>query len=100
MVLALTNGEIWIFYRENDDHEARSVVAALPVGGPCKGPVTVTGWIGKRCLGAWNVLPGASQAFFGRREAGPVTLKWRLPGAQEQQKEIVVEKETARVEIK
>ena len=100
MVLALTNGEIWIFYRENDDHEARSVVAALPVGGPCKGPVTVTGWIGKRCLGAWNVLPGASQAFFGRREAGPVTLKWRLPGGQEQQKEVVVEKETARVEIK
>ena len=60
----------------------------------------MTGWIGKRCLGAWNVLPGASQAFFGRREAGPVTLKWRLPGGKEQQKEVVVEKETTRVEIK
>ncbi|MGA2034892.1 MAG: VCBS repeat-containing protein, partial [Thermoguttaceae bacterium] len=100
MVLALTNGEIWIFFRENDDGEARSVVAALPVGGQYKGPVAVTGWIGKRCLGAWNVLPGASQAFFGRRDAGPVTLKWRLPGGKEQQKEVVVEKETMRVEIK
>ena len=100
MALALTNGEIWIFFRENDDHEARSVVAALPVGGQYKGPVAVTGWIGKRCLGAWNVVPGASQAFFGRRDAGPVTLKWRLPGGKEQQKEVVVEKATARVEIK
>jgi hypothetical protein len=100
MVLALSNGEIWIFYRENDDHEARSVVATLPVGGPYQGPVTVTGWIGKRCLGAWNVLPGTSQAFFGRSDAGPVTLKWRLPGGKDQQKEVVVEKVTARVEIK
>ncbi|MGA2618736.1 MAG: VCBS repeat-containing protein [Thermoguttaceae bacterium] len=100
MVLALTGGEIWIFYRENDDREARSVVAALPVGGRYKGPATVTGWIGKRCLGAWNVLPGSSQAFFGRREAGPVMLKWRLPGGKEQQREVVVEKQTVRVEIK
>jgi hypothetical protein len=100
MVLALSSGEIWIFYRENEDHEAHSVVAALPVDSPCKGPVTVTGWNGKRCLGAWNVLPGASQAFFGRRDAGPVTLKWRLPGGTEQQKDVVVEKETVRVEIK
>ena len=75
-------------------------VAALPVGGPCKGPVTVTGWIGKRCLGAWNVLPGVSQGSFGRTDAGPVTLKWRLPGGKEQQKEVVVEKKTVRVEIK
>jgi hypothetical protein len=100
MALTLTNGEIWVFFRENDDHEARSVVAALPVGGQYQGPLTVTGWIGKRCLGAWNVSPGASQAFFGRREAGPVTLKWRLPDGKEQQKEVVVEKATARVEIK
>ncbi|MGA2064959.1 MAG: VCBS repeat-containing protein [Thermoguttaceae bacterium] len=100
MVLALTSGEIWVFFRENEDHEAHSVIAALPAGGRCKGPVTVTGWNGKRCLGAWNVLPGTSQAFFGRREAGPVTLKWRLPGGPEQKKEVVVEKEMVRVEIR
>jgi hypothetical protein len=100
MALALNNGEIWIFFRENDDREARSAVAVLPVGGQYEGPATVTGWIGKRCLGAWNVSPGVRQAFFGRRDAGPVTLKWRLPGGEEQQKEVVVEKETVRVEIK
>jgi len=100
MVLALRSGEIWVFYRENEDREARMAVAALPVGGQYKGPVAVTGWIGKRCLGAWNVLPGANQACFGRRDAGPVTLKWRLPDGKEQQKEVVLEKEMAKVEIK
>jgi hypothetical protein len=100
MALALNNGEVWVFYRENEDQQAFSAVAALPLGGSCQGPVTVTGWLGKRCLGAWNVLPGASPAFFGRKEAGPLTLRWRLPGGQEQQKEVVVEKAMVRLEIK
>jgi len=101
MALALNNGEIWVFFRENSDHEARMAVAALPVAGPCKGPVTVTGWIGKRGLGAWNVSPGVSQACFGRRDAGPVTLQWRLPGGDRQQKEIVLESGgSVRVEVR
>ena len=100
LALALRNGEIWVAFRENSDREARMAIAALPIGGPYKGPVAVTGWIGKRCLGAWNVLPGVSQGSFGRTDAGPVTLKWRLPGGKEQQKEVILEKETVRVEIK
>jgi hypothetical protein len=75
-------------------------VAALPVGSQYKGPVAVTGWVGTRCLGAWNVLPGASQACFSRRDAGPVTLKWRLPGGKEEQKEVTLERNTVKVEIK
>jgi hypothetical protein len=101
MVLALNNGEIWVLFRENSQHEARMAVAALPLAGACKGPMAVTGWIGKRCLGAWNVLPGVSQASFGRTEAGPVTLTWRLPGGKEQTQEVVLEKGgTVKVEIK
>jgi hypothetical protein len=92
LALALNNGEIWVLFRENGDHEARMAVAALPIAGAFKGPVAVTGWIGKRCLGAWNVLPGVSQAGFGRMDAGPLTLKWRLPGGKEQTKEVVLEK--------
>lgn len=94
LALALKNGELWVVFRENSDADraAMMAVATLPVGGPCKGPVTVTGWIGKRCLGAWNVLPGVSQAGFGRTEAGPVTLKWRLPGGQEHSKDVVLDK--------
>ena len=42
-------------------------------------------------MGAWNVLPGVSHACFGRTDAGPVTLKWRLPSGKEQQKEVILE---------
>ncbi len=103
LALALTNGEIWVAFRENSnaDRAAMMAAAVLPVSGACKGPVAVTGWIDKRCLGAWNVLPGVSQACFGRTEAGLVTLKWRLPGGKEQSKEVVIEKGgTLKVEIK
>jgi len=90
--MALRNGEIWVVFRRNEDREARMAVAALPIGGSYKGPVAVTGWIGKRCLGAWNVLPGVSPASFGRTDAGPVTLKWRLPSGKEHAKEVALEK--------
>ena len=103
LALATGTGEVWVAFRENSnaDRAAMMAAAVLPVSGACKGPVAVTGWIDKRCLGAWNVLPGVSQACFGRTEAGPVTLKWRLPGGKEQSKEVVLEKGgTLKVEIK
>jgi len=103
LALALNNGDVWVVFRENSnaDRAAMMAAAVLPVSGPSKGPVAVTGWIDKRCLGAWNVLPGVSQACFGRTEAGPLTLTWRLPGGQEQTQEVVLENGgVLRVEIK
>ena len=101
MAMALRNGELWMFFRANNSQDALAALASLPAGGECKGPVTVTGWIGKRCLGAWNVLPGVSQAFICRWDAGPITLKWRLPGGKEQTRELVLEEPGAmRVVIK
>ena len=103
LALATGTGEIWVAFRENSnaDRAAMMAAAVLPVSGACKGPVAVTGWIDKRCLGAWNVLPGVSRACFGRTEAGPVTLKWRLPGGQEQSEEVILEQGgTVTVEIK
>ncbi|MCJ8330955.1 MAG: VCBS repeat-containing protein [Lentisphaeria bacterium] len=101
MVLALNNGEIWVHFRDNEDEEALMAAVDLPAGGAFKGPITVTGWSDGRCLGAWNVLPGVSWANFGRAEAGPVTIKWRLPGGKEQEKELILEDTgVVRVEIK
>jgi hypothetical protein len=97
LALALPNGEIWVAFRGNGDGESRLAVAALPLGGNSNGPVTVTGWIGKRCLGAWNVLPGVSSASFGRTDEDPVTLKWRLPGGKPQQKEVTGKKRPVEV---
>lgn len=103
LAMALNNGDVWVVFRENSnpDRQAMMAAATLPVGGSNKGPVAVTGWAGKRCLGVWNVLPGVSQACFGLTEAGVVTLKWRLPGGKEQTKDVVLEKAgTVKVEIK
>jgi hypothetical protein len=103
LALATGTGEIWVVFRENSnaDCAAMMALATLPVGGPNKGPIAVTGWNGKRCLGAWNVQPGVGQACLGTTEAGAITLKWRLPGGQEQSKEVVIEKGgTLKVEIK
>jgi hypothetical protein len=103
LALATGTGEIWVAFRENSDakRKAMMVAAVLPVSGARKGPVAVTGWLDTRCLGAWNVLPGVGQACFGRTEAGPMTLKWRLPGGQEQSKEVEVMKGgTRKFEIK
>lgn len=67
-----------------EDTELTLAVASLSLGGQCKGPAVVTGWLDKRCLGAWNVQPAVNQGHFGRTEAVPVTLTWRLPGGKEQ----------------
>lgn len=91
MILILKNGEAWAFYVEAGEGFARCVRAVLSSKGPYIGPLTVTGWRQKRCLGAWNVLAGTSEAFLGREEAGPVILKWQLPGGKPQQKEVLVE---------
>jgi len=108
MILALPNGEVYACFRENEDGEACNLTAVLPVNGASKGPVTVVGWrkSGKkrgkhdRCLGAWNVLPGTGAAFIGLDEPGPVTIKWRLPGATKQEKRITVENGTVPFQIK
>jgi len=100
MILALNNGEIWVLFRNTEDEEALMVAVDLPTSGAFKGPITVTGWSDGRCLGAWNVLPGVSRANFGRTWAGPVTIKWRLPGGKEQEEEVILEEGIVRVEIK
>ena len=102
LALTLMNGELWVLFRESSatDRAAMMAAAVRPVSGAYKGPVTVIGWIGERCLGAWNVLPGVSQACFGRTGPGPVTIKWRMPGGEEQSRKVILMRGgTVRVEI-
>jgi len=93
LVLAQRNGEVWAIFRQagEDAGAALGVHVALPPGGPSISPVRVTGWEGKRCLGAWNVRCGIPGTLFGVVEPGPVTLKWRFPGGETQKKELIVE---------
>ena len=91
MALVLKNGNVMVFLRKTlDDEPPLAVRVVLPLGGPFAGPVTVTGRDGKRCLGAWSVAGGSSDAFFGRPSAGTVTLQWRLPGGKPQERRVTL----------
>ncbi len=98
LAFAVKNGNIWVFLR--DAEEALALSVALPISGVNAGPVTVTGWKEKRCLGAWNVVAGTQDGFFGVIDPGPVTIKWQLPGGKAQKKEIVIEEKPVRFVIK
>jgi hypothetical protein len=88
MFVVLKNGDAY-FFRQDPEDERISVRVCLPPGAP--GPVKVTAWEiegadGKaskdgRCLGAWNVMPGADEAFFGQAAPGELRLSWLLPGS-------------------
>jgi hypothetical protein len=97
MVLILKNGEAWVFYPEAAAGAAHTVRAALPLKGALAGPVTVSGWQKDRCLGAWNVTPGTTEASFGLPKAGTVTLKWKTADGKAVQKDVAVDKTPVRV---
>ncbi|HUV39977.1 MAG TPA: VCBS repeat-containing protein, partial [Planctomycetota bacterium] len=82
VVLVLANGEAWALHVEAVEGAAHCVRGVLSSKGAFVGPLTVTGWQDKRCLGAWNVLAGTSEALFARTEPGPVTLEWRAPASR------------------
>jgi len=100
MVLGLPDGEIWCFDRSTDDGQPLAAIASLSPKNAFKGPVTVTGWIGDHLLGAWSVMPGTADAFFGIRDAGNITLKWQLPGGATQTMDLQIESKPKRIELK
>ena len=95
LVAILGNGECWWLPMAGDG--ALAARAVLPVKSAFAGPVTVTGWHDKMCLGAWNVTAGAGEAFVAWRESGPLSVQWQVPGASAQRKTIVLENKPVRV---
>ncbi len=80
--MVLRNGDFYVFPHEVGNQDPLCLRVALPLGGKPAGPVKVTAWNDRRCLGAWNVAAGTSEAFFGQLETGDIRLRWRLPGAE------------------
>ncbi len=97
LVTVLTDGTVWAVLRALEYGPGLSVRAGLASGQGTAGPVAVTGWDGVRCLGAWSVTAGISDAFFARERPGPVTLKWRFPGGVEQEARVILESGPVRV---
>jgi hypothetical protein len=97
MFVVLADGQLWLAPRRVED-AALGVVATLSGGSPCAGPVVVTAFDqNKRPLGGWAVSAGEAGAMFGMAEPGPLTIKWRFPGAALREKEVVVESKSKRV---
>jgi hypothetical protein len=75
------DGELWVFLREAEKSRKLGLKVSLPAA--CAGPVRVTGRDASGPLGARNLAPGAP-VLFGKPRPGPLNLKWRFPGGQEQ----------------
>ena len=91
LAMILKNGEIAVLSLENGAGYGRCLRVGLSGKGRFLGPLTVTGYSKDRCLGAWNVVAGASEAFLGLPEAGQLTLRWKLPGGTPQEKSFIIE---------
>lgn len=90
-VVILSDGGIWCAYNDLGGEDALCIKARLSPRSPFAGPITVTAWQKKRCLGALPVRPGSAPAFFGVQEAGPYMLKWRFPRGQWRKRDVIVE---------
>ena len=100
MVVVPLNGDVWVFFRAIYLEAGLAVRAVLPPGGDFAGPLTVTGFVEKRCLGAWNVVAGSAEAFLARIDAGPLELRWQFPGGKPQKKEVILESAPVRLILK
>ncbi len=98
LAMTLNDGTVMVFLRKTfEDEKPLEARASLPPGGAFAGPLRVTGWAGTRCLGAWNVVAGSTEAFFGRTSAGELVVKWQLPGGKPQEKKVVLEGKCVRI---
>ena len=71
---------------------------ALPLGGKLAGPVRVTAWNDRRCLGAWNLQAGTAEAFFGQPEPGvKIKVEWQLPDGKTGKKTVELEDKPVRI---
>jgi len=92
MAIALKkDNTLWIFLRDPGMAFPLALRVRLSPKARFSGPLTVVGYRGTRCLGAWNVSADGGEAFFGHFEAGPCTVTWKFPGAKQEKKEVILE---------
>ncbi len=89
IAVVLSDGTIWGMFIECNDNQKLMVKVQFPENSSFNGPLKVIGYDDQRCLGARNIYPGIS-AYFAKREAGPITLKWKYPNGKEQEEEIIL----------
>jgi len=100
MAVVLKGGDVLVFSQNDEEGEGRPCArVTLPLGKGFVGPLTVTGWADKRCLGAWSVTAGSAAALFACHEVGQILLKWQMPGGQPEEKKVILENKSIRLEL-
>lgn len=99
LAVVLSHGTVWALLRAVENGRSLCLLAALSPASGNAGPLSVTGWDEERCLGVWNVIPGACEAFFGTVDPGPIRLRWRFPGGPLREKQVVVERAPVRISL-
>ncbi len=84
LALADSEGRLWLLVREGP---GLGVSVSLPRGEA--GPRQVVGFDGPRPLGC-RVVRAGQPAFFGKRNKGPLVIKWRDAAGNEQTKQLIV----------
>lgn len=88
LMVTRMGGELWLLTREAES--APALVASLAGPASLTGPAPVRAYEGERPIGARVTAPQAP-ARLGRRNRGPVDLRWRFPGdAEETARRILV----------
>ena len=91
LVLVTVKGLVYCAYNDLGEGDALGIRARLGRGAPCPGPVSVTAYAGKRCLGTRAVSAAGPPAFFGLASAGKYRLTWQFPGGAKQSINVTVE---------
>jgi hypothetical protein len=82
LAIVLSNGDVWVLPCGVDDPPAPCVMPVLGPGSLSGGPAAVSGWDGKRCLGACNLPCDAADAVFPAPTLGPLRIQWQEPGGK------------------
>ena len=97
MIVLSADGELAVLWTEPVRPATLSVSVVLPAS--IVAPVKVTGYDGKRCLGARLVTPGAA-ALFGKVNKGPLLLEWRdADGTERSHRSIVLKPMTVELPL-
>jgi hypothetical protein len=92
VVVVSNAGEVSVLSCKASRQSPLSLSVSLPPKTP--GPVNVTAYDGKRCLGT-RIVSQAYPAFFGKVNKGPLILKWRDVRGNQTSKQYIVLKPSA-----
>ncbi|MCX7590567.1 MAG: VCBS repeat-containing protein [Kiritimatiellae bacterium] len=98
LAVVLKNGDFYVFPRSAEFFEPLCVRVAFGLNATYMGPLKVTASTERRCLGAWNVIPGVWEAFFGQSEpGGKLTIEWQFPGGSREKKTVELADKAVRI---